>query len=121
LGSPKPLDTAIKTLLELKVIEIKNGKYVYSSEFEKTADELKKHPPGMFESAMLAKEVDSHVSPALVFYAQYFKTQKDIKSLSVAYIMLVKHLKRLGVKADLEIPVIYATYYFNRNELSVES
>jgi hypothetical protein len=116
---PKPLKTAVDQLLELKVIEVKKGEYVYSSEFEKTADELKKHPPGIFESTKLAKDIEMQCAPVLLAYVQYFKSQRDIKLLATAYVLLVKHLKRLNIKNTLEMSVIYGAYYFNNHTFSV--
>jgi len=117
---PKPLDVAVKHLLELKVLEVKKGKYVYSTEFEKSATELKAHPPGFFDGARLAKEVDANCAPVLLAYAQYFKNQRDIKTLATGYVLLIKHLKRLDIKTELTMPVIYAVFYFNDHELLVD-
>ena len=116
---PKPIDVAVQRLLELKVIEQKNGKYTYSTEFEKTAEELKKNPPGMFDSMKLAKDVDFNVSPVLIAYARFFKSQHEVKNLATAYVMLTKHLKRLNMKTNIDSDILYGVYYFNDNELDV--
>jgi hypothetical protein len=116
----EPSDETVQKLIELQVIEPKNGKYVYSSEFEKTADEIKKHPPGFFEGAKLAKEVEENCTPVLITYARYFKSQHEIKNLATAYVLLVKHLKRLDIKEKLEPSAIYGAYYFNNHDLSVQ-
>jgi hypothetical protein len=116
----EPTDSAITKLLELKVIINSDGVYKYSPEFEESAKWLKEHKPGMIESTKLAYKVDSDISPVLITYAQQFKSQKDIKLVATAYVMLVKHLKRLGIKYDPEVNVIYGVYYFNNNSLKVE-
>jgi hypothetical protein len=116
----EPTASAVTKLLELKVIVDSSGVYKYSPEFEESARVLKEHPPGIFESTKLAYKVDSDISPVLITYAQQFKSQKDIKLVATAYVMLVKHLKRLGIKYDPEVNVIYGVYYFNNNSLKVE-
>jgi hypothetical protein len=116
----EPTDSAITKLLELKVIINSDGVYKYSPEFEESAKWLKEHKPGMIESTKLAYKVDSDVAPVLITYAQQFKSQKDIKLVATAYIMLVKHLKRLGIKYNPETNVIYGVYYFNDHILKVE-
>lgn len=117
---PKPLDVAVAKLVELKVIEAKKGNYVYSTEFEKSAADLKQHPPGFFDGAILAREVDAKCAPVLLAYAQYFKNQRDIKTLAAGYVLLVKHLKRLNIKTELDMPDIYAVFYFNDHTLLVD-
>jgi hypothetical protein len=116
----EPTDSAIAKLLELKVIVDSDGIYKYSPEFEESAKWLQEHKPGMIESTKLAYKVDSDVAPVLITYAQQFKSQKDIKLVATAYIMLIKHLKRLGIKYDPETNVIYGVYYFNDHSLKVE-
>jgi hypothetical protein len=116
----EPTDSAIAKLLELKVIVDSDGIYKYSPEFEESAKWLQEHKPGMIESTKLAYKVDSDVAPVLITYAQQFKSQKDIKLVATAYIMLVKHLKRLGIKYNPETNVIYGVYYFNDHILKVE-
>ena len=118
---PKPLSESMKKLVEAKVVEAKKGVYIYSPEFEFTAKELRAHPPGLFEGTRLAHEVDKKCAPVLLAYAQYFTSQFEIKKLATAYVILVKHIKRLGLKIDLDIPTIYATYYVNNHELEVEA
>jgi hypothetical protein len=116
----EPTASAIAKLLELKVIVDSNGVYKYSPEFEESARVLKEHPPGMFESTKLAYKVDSDVAPVLITYAQQFKSKNDLKLMATAYVMLVKHLKRLGIKYDPEVNVMYGVYYFNNNTIKVE-
>lgn len=116
----EPTGSAITKLLELKVIEDVNGTYKYSKEFEESAKWLKEHPPGMFESIKLGHSVDTNVAPVLFAYAKEFKTKNDLKLVTTAYVMLIKHLKRLGIKYEPEVNVIYGVYYFNDNTLKVE-
>ena len=116
----KPLASSVLKLVELKVLVEKNGKYVYSKEFEDTAEWLKEHKPGMIDGMRLAHEIDSECAPVMITYASSFGNQNSLKNVGVAYVMLKKHLKRLNLDFKPEVQTIYATYYFNDHELSIE-
>ena len=121
----KPLDEALKKLVEMKVAYIDQGRYVYSKEFEESAEHLKSKPMGRFAQIRLGRKIHKKVIPAMAQSAiaidrslKSFKGKKrEIDNIITAYILLLTHCKRLNINLtendDELAPLIYATYYLN--------
>ena len=112
-----------KRLVELRIATIKNGKYVYSRDFEESVKQLNRDPPGRIESVKIARKVQRDIVPLLLQQAQIFTSKVQIELTVIAYIHLGNHCKRLGLdypSKDNLTDIVWGIYWLNDHEPSVE-
>lgn len=117
----RPTEKVLQMLIEFKVASVKDGKYVYSPEFEESVKQLNANPPGRFKQLKLGREA-MKIMDSVILYVRSFKSRKSIANLISAYVILKGHFKRLNLempKTDLP-ELIYGTWYLNDNEPKVE-
>ena len=116
----RPTEKVFKMMMDFKVASVKNGKYVYSPEFEKSVEHLQANPPGRFQQIKLGRKA-TKIMDSVLLYARSFKSRKALENMISAYVVLTVHFKRLNLefpKNDLP-ELIYGTWYLNDNEPEV--
>ena len=112
-----------KRLVELRIATVKEGKYVYSRDFEDSVKHLNRNPPGRIESIKIARKVKRDIVPLLLQQVQIFKSKKEIELTVIAYIHLKNHCERLGLEypsKDDVTDIVWGIYWLNDHEPSVE-
>ena len=115
----RPDEDTFKYLLDYKIATIRDNKYIYSTEFEKSVEEIGKHPPSRLTQARLAHEVESKLTHVLISRAIQMKSRRDIEDMIIAYCCIKSHLGRLKMNMPDEytLPfVVYGTFYLNNHE-----
>ena len=114
----RPIESNLRDLVKHEIACVRNGKFVYSPDFEASVKYLRSNPPGHFKQLRLGKQVRASVLSALVDYASSFRNKRNIENLITAYVCVVYHMgyHKITIPKD-EIPyVTYATLYLNDNE-----
>ena len=114
-------DSAYKRLVELRIAVVKDGKYVYSREFEESVSVFNKNPPGRIQSLKIARQIQKAIVPLLLQQAKIYKSRKEIELTAIAYMQLKAHCRRLKLDLPDEIiSLVWAIYWLNGHEPSVD-
>lgn len=107
-----------KKLVELRVAVIKDGKYVYSPEFEKSVERVKEKPPNKLRQISIGRKVARKLSVRLVDVATSFTSKRDIENMVIAFICLERHAKRLrlSLPESTLLALTHPTWYLNDHE-----
>lgn len=114
----RPIESNLRDLVKYKIACVRDGKFIYSPDFEASVKYLRDNPPGQFKQVRLGKQVREDVLKALIDHASSFKDKHSVENLITAYVCLVYHMDYHKIKIPKdEIPyVTYATLYLNDNE-----
>ena len=127
--SLSPSEDTLRILAQLKIAYIKDHKWTYSPEFEKSVQSMKVSPPGFFESTKMANRARDEIIPVLMTHgAEILKNKIDRDNLIVAYMCYDRHMgrnKKLKfteyVPEAINIPnILYAIFMLNKADIPVE-
>jgi len=113
----RPLEETFRTLIQIKVATVRNGKYVYAPEFEETVHGIQRKRIGYIKQLKYGRKAGKCASNTLLKHAAFFKkSRRNINNLITSYLCLLAHLDRLGLKMEDIEDLGYAVWYLNDHE-----
>jgi len=111
-------------LVKYKIAQIKDGKYVYSQEFDGSAKNLRQNPPGRIAQMRMGNKVRNNILPILVLHAKQTGQQirKDVPSMITAYVCIIHHckLRNISIPKDVLPVIVWGTWWLNTHEPEAE-
>ena len=111
-------------LVKYKIAQIKDGKYIYSQEFNGSVKNLKQNPPGRIAQMRMGNKVRNTILPILILHAKKTAQQirKDVPSMITAYVCIMHHskLRNINIPKDILPVIVWGTWWLNTHEPDVE-
>ena len=115
----KPSEETFSKLLQLDVVAIRDGKYVYSSVFESNVEKMKRKGVSRLKQLSMGRKARRMSSTILAYPS--FRNKRNIENLVVAYVCLDYHMNIIKKKLPRHHDqLVYAVWYLNDNEPEVE-
>ena len=124
-----PSEDMLRLLEKLKIGCIKDNKWTFDPEFERTALSIKQSPPSYFEAIKIANKSRDEIIPLMMTHGiKIIKTKVDRDNLVVAYTMYDRHMgrnKKLKftdfVPESRDIPnILFTIFMLNLADIPVE-
>jgi len=120
----EPSQDLLNKLVELKIAEVKDSKFVYSQDFIKSFDNLLKFPPSFLEQARMANKINDELIPLVIAHGEkvFKKGKRAYENIVEAYAGFERHCKLNSLSVDKnDVPnIIYGVYYLNDHEPLVQ-
>jgi len=119
MSDVRPDEETFRKLLELDVVAIRDGKYVYSPVFEDNVEKMKRKGVNRLKQLSMARKARRMSSTILAYPS--FRNKRNIENLVVAYVCLDYHMNMIKKKLPRHHDnLVYAVWYLNDNETEVE-
>ena len=105
-------------LVQLKILSIKDGKYIYDPEFEGFVNKTSKKGISRIKQLSIGRKT-TIMSPIIASY-KCFRSQKNIENLLASYVWFTLYMEALKQKIPRHHEtLVYSTWYLNDHEPEV--